>query len=383
MATSNFHNLISLAEEGHMVYMTPSSKKPATEYFASLGIEIIPFDDMPHNNDELIKLIKDYSIDIVLLASPHWTHLRNPLEKHCEVIGLTVEAGNLEKNKLEMHKKVQELGLKVPRILSEDELKFPCVVKPIVAKPPIDHAQIYMDDYKWFELEEKRKIYDWYIEEFIRGVETNVAYCVSNGQWSIMHVQEIIGEDVAKLAGTYIHWTKTSSFDKLSPQHYEIAVQTAEIFLEGMVPQIGNASFIGQLTGLIDEKGEWYFCENNVRPETTNSLPFFLTGEEWLEGFTKDPSIIGNAFPQNVDKAILMPKEPQSPYPFHLHEKHGVAIPAGLSIEYGVYKICWEMRRRSPDEIIGLIVCDKTIPQAFLDDVEKDGNFFVKHHFIG
>ena len=366
-----------------MVYITSSSKRPAQEYFKSLGIQMVTMDQMPKNDAQLVQLLKDLQIDMVLLASPHWSHLRSVIEKHCEVVGLTEAAAEMEKNKFEMHSKVQELGLNVPRILTEETIEFPCVVKPIVAKPPIDHAQIYMDADKWYELKDKRKKYNWYIEEFIRGIETNVAYCVSNGKWSIMHVQEILGEDVAKLAGTYIHWTKTSSFAKLSRKNQKIAIETAKTFLDGMVPQIGNASFIGQLTGLIDKKGQWFFCENNVRPETTNSLPFFLTGEEWLEGFTEDPSIIGKAFPQNVDKAILMPKEPESPYPFHLHDKYGVAIPAGLDIDFGVYKVCWEMRRRSLDEIIGIIVCDKNIPQEFLDEVEQDGNFFVKHHFIG
>lgn len=385
MAVSNFHNLISLADEGHMVYITPSSKQhPPTAYFESLGIEMIPWDDMPHNNTELEALIKKLSIDIVLLASPHWQHLRAPLEKVCQVIGLTKEAAGLERNKLLVREKVSDLGLLVPKLLERDNRQFPCVVKPIIAKPPIDHAQIYMDADKWFELEDKRKEYDWYIEEFIRGVETNVAYCVSNGKWSIMHVQQIIGEDVAKLAGTYVHWTKTSSFAKLSKKYHKIALETAKIFLDGMVPELGDAAFIGQLTGLIQEKThDWYFCENNVRPETTNSLPFFVTGDEWLRGMTEDPSIIGDAFPQTVDKVILMPNEVDSVYPFHLHKKHGVAIPAGLNIEYGVYRTCVSVRRRSPDQKFGLIVCDKTIPQAFLDDVEKDGNFFVKHHFIG
>lgn len=382
MATSNFHNLISLAEEGHMVYMTSSGKYDAKNYLESLGIQIIPFKDTPTNDAQLVKLIRDYSIDLVLLAHPQWSHLWKPLSEVCEVIGLNPEAAALEKNKLETRHKVKELGLLVPEILTEP--KFPCLVKPIVAEPPIDHAQIYMGIETWHDLEHQREKYDWYIEEFIRGIETNVAYCVSNGKWSILHVQRIIGEDVAKLAGTYLHWTKTSSFAKLSKQHHKITLETAKIFLDGIVPDLGDAAYVGQLTGLIQNKtNKWYFCENNVRPETTNSLPYFLRGDEWLRGMREDPSIIGNAFPKDADKAILMPREELSPYPIHLHEKHGVALPAGLDIDNGVYRMNEGVRRRTPDRIVGMVVCDRTIPAAFLDDIEEDGKFFVKEHFIG
>jgi len=384
MATSNFHNLISLVEEGHMVYTTPSSKFNATNYFESLGIQMIHWDEMPRNNTQLVKLLKDKKIDIVLLASPHWTHLRKTIEKHCQVIGLTEEAGALEKNKLEIYHKVKEIGLNVPELYMKDDIRIPCVVKPVIAQPPIDHAQIYLDHEVWEEKEEVRQKYDWYAEEYIEdAIETNVAYCVSNGKWSILHVQEIVGEDVAKMAGTYIHWTKTSSFKKLSDRNYDIAIKTAKTFLDAVVPTLGPAAFIGQLTGLLTKEKEWYFCENNVRPETTNSLPFFVTGDEWLRGMTEDPSIIGEAFPQNVDKAIVIPKEPLSPYPFHLHEEYGVAIPAGLDIVHGQYVIVEEMRRRSPDNIIGLVICDKTIPEEFLKKIETESDFEVKHYFKG
>jgi hypothetical protein len=74
----------------------------------------------------------------------------------------------------------------------------------------------------------------------------------------------------------------------------------------------------------------------------------------------------------------VMPMEPDSPYPFHLHQKHNVAIPCGLDIIDGEYRVSLMMRGKSTDNRIGVLICDDNIPQKFVDDIRTDGNFLVR-----
>jgi len=78
------------------------------------------------------------------------------------------------------------------------------------------------------------------------------------------------------------------------------------------------------------------------------------------------PEIIGDAFPNNAHKMIVIPKHANAKYPFHLHKKHGVAIPCGLDIVQGAHRVSYAMRERTDDGIVGIIICDKIIPDGFV-----------------
>lgn len=381
----NFHNLISLVEDGHRVYVIGTMKEPPRKFFDSLGIKILMGDNAARES-YMMRWIEESDIDLAIFTSPRNTDFRDSVAKRVKkVIGLTNDSARLEKNKLFVRQEAEKLGINVPKLL--DTPQFPCVVKPSDIYPVswykqnknskvIDYAQICYTE------EEYLKVigdYDYFVEEFIPdNIETNVAYAISGGKWSIMHTQQVIGEDLAKLAGKFTHWTKTVKFAKLSEENEKLALDNAEIFLN-WASQFGG-DYVGQITGLIKD-GKWYFCENNVRPEQTNSLPYFISGNQWLEGMMGNPSIIGDGFPNHVHKMVVQPNEPDSIYPFHLHEKYGVAIPCGLDILRGEYRVAMSMRPRAPDKRIGIIICDREIPQGFIDEFEKSSEFSVSHCF--
>ena len=374
----NFHNLVSLAEAGHKVYVATTFEEPPRAYLKSLGIKSLAT-EIVKRDSKLLQWIDKSAIDLIINTSPRNSHLYPNLERRADYIGLTPDASKLETNKFFVRESVEKLGIKTPRLL--DTPTFPCVMKPKdTLVQYTDYAQICLTRESYENVEKGDTTFAHYLEEYIPdNVETNVAYAISGGKWSIMHTQEVIGEDVAKQAGNFLHWTNTSSFAKLSTEDERLAIENAETYLNWAV-QFGG-DYVGQITGLVKD-GEWYFCENNVRPEQTNSLPYFITGDEWLEGMRGNPDIIGDAFPNDVQKMIVMPNEANSIYPFHLHEKYGVAIPCGLDIIDGKYMVADMVRARAVDERIGIIICDREIPLDFIEDLKNNSNFSVSHCFI-
>ena len=368
----NFHNLISLAKDDHDVFVNstePYDKLPV-EYFTENGVLFIP---NINRESVLRKWIEHNKIELIISTSPSYKTAPR-LSKSAEYIGLSEKSCRLEYNKLFVRTEVEKLGIKVPQLMASPTP--PCVAKPNILSPTHDHVDICLtqEDIDSLDISPKGVFYEEYIQD---SIETNVAYVMSKGKWSIMHTQQIIGEDLAKRAGGFTHWTKTSSFKNLSDEDEKIVLEQAKIYLDWASEYCSESSYVGQLTGLLKD-GVWYFCENNVRPEQTNSLPYFISGDEWLEGMRGKPEIIGDAFPKDVHKMIVMPNHKDSVYPFHLHKRHNVAIPCGLDIIDNQYRVSNMMRGRSKDGLIGIVICDRVIPQEFIDDIRHDGNFHIK-----
>lgn len=349
-----------------MVYLCSPVKFPPVNYITSFGI--IYLDEETSTRSSLLnKFIVDNNIDIIFQSNP----MRLIQFDGIEIIGIDQISAELETHKFKTRENVKRLGIKVPELLSD--VSAPCVVKPKVLSKKKDCAQVC------FTKEDKPFLdFDYYVEEFIENIiEVNVAYVVAKGTWSILHTQQVIGEDIAKRAGKFAHWTNTSSFKELSKESHDITIERAAIILDWMASLSNEASYIGQLTGLLTKDGEWYFCENNVRPEMTNSIPHFISGEEWLTGMRGNPNILAKGFADGIEKVILKPKEPDSPYPFHLHRKYNVAVPCGIDIIDGEYRVAKTMRNRSPDNRVGIVVCDKKLPKEFLAEIESDGNYQI------
>lgn len=359
----NFHNLISLVEDGHKVYIMSDREADGfpIDYYETFGIEPV----FIYRDSELRKFISDHSIDTMIVTNPSMSSFYNEWNDKLKYIGLNPRSSILETHKWFVRGEVEKLGILVPKLL--DRPSVPCVMKPYITGKNHDHARIcFSED---FDGEEKH-----FIEEYLTDtIETNVDYVMSHGKWSILHTQQKIGEDLAKMS-ELIHWTCTSSFKPLSEENTQLTLENAEKFL-GWASEFGG-SYIGQLTGFIKD-GKWYFCENNVRPSHTNSVPYFVTGDEWLMAMSGHPEIIGESFPSNINKMIVKPMEPNSPYPYHLHAKHNVAIPCGLDIIDGEYRVSHLMRVKSKDHRVGIVICDRKIPQSFIDDIRFDGNFYV------
>ena len=361
----NFHNLKILAEAGHevLVLSDQDTDKLPIDYYLEHGIELIP--TIPRDS-LLDKWFDINDIDLTVLTNP----IRPTCARFRNNIGLSKKSCELETHKLFVRNEVEKLGIKVPKL--QETYTAPCVIKPIIVTTG-QVANICMTQEDIDKLRPK----ECYSEEYIpNGIETNVSYMISKGKWSILHVQEKIGEDTAKMAGAFTHWTNTSSFHSLSPRRTEIVLEQTKLFLDWAVQHCPHSSYVGQVTGLL-KGADWYFVENNVRPEQTNSLPWFVTGDEWLESMNGKPEILGNAFPKDVQKMIVMPVEQDSIYPYHLHEQYNVSVPCGLDIIDGEYRVSKMMRGRAEDGRIGIVICDREIPQGFIDGFLDDDKFLV------
>ena len=374
----NFHNLIKLAESGHRVFVATTSPKDNPEsYYHSLGITIVST-DVTSRESIRRKFIEDNRIDTLINTIP-MLPVPDHMKDGIDYIGHSKLSSRLECNKWETRKQVEQLGIKVPKLLNE--ITLPCVVKPRVVLSGIhDIASIFTSQkhLDWFETVDDYP--DYYVEEYIPdNIESNVEFVISGGKWSIIHHQQVLGEDTAKMAGGFTHWTRFAGYKNLSDENRELTLKNAEIILD-YISTLGG-DYVGQITGLIKD-GEWYFCEINGRPEQSNSLPQFITGDEWLESMHGKPEILGDSFPFDVQKVIVQPSSPDVPYPFHLHEKYDVSIPCGLDIIAGKHRLARTFRKRSPDRCIGIIICDHRIPQEFIEEIQINSKYFVSHCFL-
>ena len=369
---SNFHNAISLVESGYRVTVLMDNPNYPDQYYSSLGIECLQITDREtHIYDFCVK----EEVDIFINGNPQHAGANGRLkqiDRDIEFLGLYGKGSKLELDKFFVRLQVEDIGVKCAPWSDGYDYIFdyptaPCVIKPKYASPDsMGVANIVM---------ERNIVYPppptpVFVEEFMESdLEVNVAYCVSKGKYSILHHQEVKGEDACKQMGKFIHWTKLVEFDALSEEHAKISLDNAKKILDWIVKYDDKSSFVGQITGLIKDN-EFIFLENNVRPEQGNSLPFYVTGDEYLDAMRGNPEILGDAFPQDIEKIVVIQKEDvDAVYPFHLHEKYNVAIPCGLDIIDGEYRQALTFRHRSVDGIIGMIVADKEIPQGFVDEM--------------
>lgn len=376
----NFHNILELVKSGHDVKVVTSSYEHFEDvphkFWDQYGVEIV---NAENRDSVLMKWLNNSDREIVINTHPILGHLSDSNiidQDRFEYLGLYRPTAMLETGKWAVRESMLRRNILCPKVRKPIA---PCVAKPIRIPKPTDHVSICMTQSEADRFSRDEYAEGMFYEEYIPKptIETNVDFVVAKGKWSIRHTQEIIGEDTAKLAGKFQHWTKTSSFKPLPEWVEEITVENAVVILDWITKDVcDKSSFVGQITGLCTPNGDWYFCEINVRPEQTCSLPYFVTGDEYLESLRGKPEILGDAFPNDVDKLIVMPKEPDSIYPYHLHESYGVAIPCGLDIIDGEYRVSRHMRKRTPDGRIGLVICDKVIPEGFIHEM-NNGNFEI------
>jgi hypothetical protein len=358
-ALTNFHNLVELAHDGHRVYMMSDVNVP-TAYYKSLGVEVV--DWMP-SHSEKDEFVKERGIDLVINQHPH---VRYSVEG-VKYVGLNVFSAHLETRKLWCRRGVEAVGVKAPRIL--DDISIPCVVKTrkAVLNSELHCAWVVKDEehLEWMKRNWGFDKTDYYVEEYIDGIEVNIEFVVSGGKWSISHCQQSSGEEDAKLAGNFQHHTKHIRYHELSDDNRYLCLDESEKILD-WVATLGG-SFQGQITGIIKD-GEFYFIEINSRLGATNSTPIFVRGDEYLKSLDGDPDLLGDAiYNADVEKMVVHPLIPTAYYPFHLHEKYGVSIPCGLDIINDKYLIAHTYRNQGA----GITIVDDHIPQEFKDELKR------------
>jgi hypothetical protein len=379
----NFHNLIELTKEGHQVWVSNSSKtgkEAPFQYYLSNGITILP-DDIHYGDycNGVARFVDEKGIDTILNFHPDFV-VPHYWKTDLDYVGLNTRSAHTETKKLWCRNEVEKLGVRVPKFLNE--ITIPCVVKPKRDQGGIAcidrNTQLVLN-------EEQRQTVRFdsdhhYIEEYIdHDMEVNVDFTVSQGKYAIAYAQQTLGEGDTKLADSQSWWiNKTGSARIYDEKDMNLILSNAEKILE-WVASLGG-SFQGHLTGLVKD-GEYYFSEINARQETSNSIPIYCNGEEYLESlFNGKPHIISDARPWYQESITVIPKYPDAEYPFHLHEKHDVLIPCGLDIIDGKYRVSLQYRDETIDGRVGIKVIDKEIPMEFIEDM-KASDFEVWEEF--
>tara|TARA_A200000159_G_scaffold117515_1_gene111218 strand:- start:1360 stop:2511 length:1152 start_codon:yes stop_codon:yes gene_type:complete len=364
----HFHNMVELAKEGHEVWVNNTIENdvdPPFEYYKSLGITILDA-ETSIKESLLRKFVDDNGIDTIInerysfKVPQYW-------KTDLDYIGLNTRSGHLESRKLWCRTEVSLLGVNVPDLL--DEVKVPCVVKPKRVLNG-EQAQVILKEDDLIETDDTQ-----YIEEYIGpNIETNLDFIVSGGKYSISYVQSTCGEAGIK-DGTDGWWINHTSYDILSVENRNLTLEAGHKILE-WVASLGG-SFMGHITGLVKD-GKWYFCEINARGEMGNSTPIYVTGNQYLEAMLDGkPQIIGDARNKFYNRLVrAIPKEPDSIYPFHLHEKYGVRIPCGLDIIDGEYRSSKQWRCKVTDDIIGIVLMDEQIPEEFFQEIEATSDWY-------
>jgi len=401
----HFHTLIELVNSGHTVY---SNWTYVNEYESSLGITPLTeeenrrvtglgkysperVEDIPIQISEKRKiescafiegLIDKYNIDILQVCIPDISFLHTYFKDKVKYIGPTEKSGRLETDKLFAKDTAKQLGVRVPNIvkhgkyLDEDYcegLSFPCVEKAshiwypaivINSEEDIKPLKDLNTNPEWPRCINA----DYFIEEYLHDmIETNVFFVVSNGEYSITHTQEIIGEGLNKGVIPQV-WYFDTYVKPLSPSVDKIVRKESEKYLEHIAKMGG--SWEGSFCGAYTSKGEWYFLELNVRPDIFNSTPTFMTGDEYLKGMFEDVSLFGKAW-ENKDcrKYLITSDSDKNEYPIYLHDKYNVAYPNNLSIKDNKYYISEYGVGNISDR--GTVISDHNIPIEFLKEVEE------------
>ena len=365
----NFHLQRELIKDGHTVYTNQSNPTEFPEYYEEFGINTInefpiyTFQEDPdpepvvglysttHGIPAIRKIIEKYEIDFIWCSAPHKVRLLEGL--NIPMIAHNQDSIRLETDKWYSRNLANKCGIKLPNVLAtgENHLEFEGVDKDTwVLKPKHNwhSATINSSNELWNVMK-----HNWmpigipyYVEEMVKGRETNISYIMSNGKWAFTF-SEICDESPAKHLGHQIlNWFKNTKIENI-PEDLDKRVR------ENVTPLLNEAAKLGgqwegSITQMLGEDDELYFIEHNCRPYVHNGFALPMGGNEYMDAFQNDPQKIGDCFtgrkfPKVVfqDQSITKLHQDQIsivPYPMHLHQKYPeVPEPTGLAYVDGQY----------------------------------------------
>ena len=365
----NFHLQRELIKDGHTVYTNQSNPTEFPEYYEEFGIKTInefpiyTFQEDPdpepvvglysttHGIPAIRKIIEKYEIDFIWCSAPHKVRLLEGL--NIPMIAHNLDSIRYETDKWYSRNLANKCGIKLPNVLAtgENHLEFEGVDKDTwVLKPKHNwhSATINSSNELWNVMK-----HNWmpigipyYVEEMVKGRETNISYIMSNGKWAFTF-SEICDESPAKHLGHQIlNWFKNTKIENI-PEDLDKRVR------ENVTPLLNEAAKLGgqwegSITQMLGEDDELYFIEHNCRPYVHNGFALPMGGNEYMDAFQNDPQKIGDCFtgrkfPKVVfqDQSITKLHQDQIsivPYPMHLHQKYPeVPEPTGLAYVDGQY----------------------------------------------
>jgi len=406
MEHHNLHFMKKLAEDGHTVY---TNQNYSPNYLKSFGI--IAIDDLPHQCwaggkpwSHLIDMstyekvgnglpewmiprfeiaLEKYKIDLVINTYPPFNEIMHMKDWGVDYVTASPDAIKLEQEKIFSNTFARHCGMKTPKILqtgdNHREIDVSDLPNEFIIKPSNKWTSAtivsHQDNLLAFPLDRHlfggmnhSANYAYFIEEMVKGLETNISYIMSDGKWAFTF-SESCDESKAK----QIHnvnpqvWYANTTISQLEPDIDKMVRDNVVEYLN-QAAKLGG-TYEGSITQMLGEDGELYFLENNCRPYVNNTFPIPYTGNEYLDAFRNNPKKIGDWFEgKKFPKLVLQSKNiggprPECIYPFHLHSKYGIAEPTPIEIADGEYIALWG----------GLvIVFEDEINMDFVNEVEKE-----------
>ena len=406
MEYHNLHFMKKLVEDGHTVY---TNHTEPFEYYKSLGI--IPTDDLPQQVwqqnqpwshlvdintygevgnglppfmvDRFEQVLEKYKIDLVINTYPPFNEIMHMKDWGVDFISASPDAMKLEQEKIFANSFAKHCGIKTPKILqtgqNHNEINLDSLPNEFVIKPShkwtsstiiSDRTMLDvfpLDNFLFYGNNVNVK-YPYYIEEIVKGQETNISYIMSNGEWSFTF-SESCDESKAKQIHNVnpVVWYANTIIEELTPEVDKMVRDNVVEYLN-QAAKLGG-TYEGSITQMLGEDGELYFLENNCRPYVNNTFPIPYTGNEYLDAFRNNPKKIGDWFEgRKFPKVVLQSSkigrnDEECEYPFHLHDKYNIAIPTPLNIEDGKY-----IATRGGV----VIVFEDEINMDFINEVEKE-----------
>ena len=401
MEQHNLHFMKKLVEDGHTVY---TNQNESSNYLKSLGIN--PLTELPYQiwatdlvdkkdfakvgnglpsiiAERFSKVLEKYKIDLVINTFPRFNQIMHSKDWGVDFVSASPDAIKLEQEKIFANSFARHCGMKTPKILQTgrshkdidvDDLPNEFVIKPsnkwtsatIIADKTFI-SSFPLEDWLFYG-KNIDEIYDYYVEELVKGQETNISYIMSNGEWAFTF-SESCDESKAK----QIHnvnpqvWYANTTIEELTPEVDKMVRDNVVEYLN-QAAKLGG-TYEGSITQMLGEDGELYFLENNCRPYVNNTFPIPYTGDEYLDAFRHNPKKIGDWFEgRKFPKVVLQnerigQEDEKCVYPFHLHDKYNIAIPSPIEIENGEY-----IATRGGV----VIVFEDEINMDFINEVEKD-----------
>ncbi len=401
MEQHNLHFMKKLVEDGHTVY---TNQNESSNYLKSLGIN--PLTELPYQiwatdlvdkkdfakvgnglpsiiAERFSEVLEKYKIDLVINTFPRFNQIMHSKDWGVDFVSASPDAIKLEQEKIFANSFARHCGMKTPKILQTgrshkdidvDDLPNEFVIKPsnkwtsatIIADKTFI-SSFPLEDWLFYG-KNIDEIYDYYVEELVKGQETNISYIMSNGEWAFTF-SESCDESKAK----QIHnvnpqvWYANTTIEELTPEVDKMVRDNVVEYLN-QAAKLGG-TYEGSITQMLGEDGELYFLENNCRPYVNNTFPIPYTGDEYLDAFRHNPKKIGDWFEGRKFPKVVLQNErigredEKCVYPFHLHDKYNIAIPSPIEIENGEY-----IATRGGV----VIVFEDEINMDFINEVEKD-----------
>jgi len=390
MQHQNLPLMKKLVEDGNKVYTTQHLDNP--EYLRYFGIE--PIDSFPYLNweggeigrySEMVGLpvvqevIDKFNLDLIYCSAPSQAHLLDMYEDF-PVMNTTEKSRMLETKKLFARTFAEGCGIKTPKILRQGDnhldLDTTGLPSPFVIKPKnVWHQSCLVHDSGMWHHGKENFVgipMEYYVEEFIKGYETNISYIMSNGKWAFTF-SEHCDESLAKRIeyNNPLAWFRNTVVEQMTPE-LDKRVRDNVVEYLNEAAKLGG-TYEGSITQMLGEDNELYFLENNVRPYTHNSFPIPFGGNEYLDAFRNNPQKIGDwfegrKFPKLVfqSETITHPEQKTiMKYPMHLHEKYNVHVPTGLKYEGEDFWL---------DDGAVVLVFEDEINQDFVEEMKKETN---------